>query len=78
MTIIGKITIKIKISPKWTAWPAIIIGIINLLFVPSMFFGTNAGDFYSAIGWGNSVFAASLFTLWILIIGIVLVKNNDA
>jgi hypothetical protein len=77
MIIIGIITFKTNIFPQWTGWLAIIIGIINLLFVPSMFFGTNAGDFYSAIGWGNSALAASLLTLWMLIIGIILIKNVD-
>ena len=76
MTIIGIITNKIKIFPKWIGWVAIIIGLINLLFVPSMFFGTNAGDFYSAIGWGNSAFSAGLYTLWILLMSIVLIKNK--
>jgi hypothetical protein len=76
MTLIGIITFKTKLFPKWTGWLAIIIGIINLAFVPSMFFGTNAGDFYSAIGWGNSALAASAFTWWIFIMGIILLKNG--
>jgi hypothetical protein len=78
MGIIGIITFKAKLFPKWTGWVAIVIGIINLTFVPSMFFGTNAGDFYSAIGWGNSALAASLFTWWTLIIGIILIKNVNS
>jgi hypothetical protein len=77
MIINGMIIFKRKIFPNWTSWLAVIIGIINLAFVPSMFFGTNAGDFYSAIGWGNSALAASLFTWWILIIGIILLKNGN-
>jgi hypothetical protein len=77
MIINGIIAFKTKIFPKWTGWLAVIIGIINLVFVPSMFFGTNAGDFYSAIGWGNSALAASLFTWWTLIIGIILLKNKN-
>ena len=76
MTLAGKMTLRISIFPKWIGWLAIIIGGINLFFVPSMFFGTNAGDFYSAVGWGNSAFSASLFTLWILIMSIVLVRNR--
>jgi hypothetical protein len=70
----GIITLQTNIFPLWTGWMAIIIGIINFLFVPSMFFGTNTGAFYSAIGWGNSALAASLFTWWILIISILLLK----
>jgi hypothetical protein len=77
MGIIGIITLKTKIFPKWTGWMAIVVGIINLIFVPSMFFGTNAGDFYSAVGWGNSAVAASLFTWWALVISIILIKNKD-
>ncbi|MDR1215283.1 MAG: hypothetical protein LBK25_01215 [Treponema sp.] len=77
MGIIGIITFKTRIFPKWTGWMAIIIGIINLIFVPSMFYGTNAGDFYSAVGWGNSAVAASLFTWWILAISIILIKNKN-
>jgi hypothetical protein len=77
MGIIGIITFKTKIFPKWTGWMAIIIGLINLTFVPSMFFGTNAGDFYSAVGWGNSAVAASLFTWWIVAVSIILIKNRN-
>jgi hypothetical protein len=77
MGIIGIITFKTKIFPKWTGWMAIIIGIINLTFVPSIFFGTNAGDFYSAVGWGNSAVAASLFTWWIMAVSIILIKNKN-
>jgi hypothetical protein len=77
MTLVGIITFETKIFPKWTGWIAIIIGIINLTFVPSLFFGTNAGDFYSAIGWGNSALAASLFTWWTLIAGIILIKDRN-
>ncbi|MCL2067879.1 MAG: hypothetical protein FWG99_10485 [Treponema sp.] len=76
MTIIGILTNKIKIFPKWAGLIAIIIGLINLSFIPSMFFGTNAGDFYSAIGWGNSAFSAGLYTIWILLISMVLIKNK--
>jgi hypothetical protein len=77
MTINGIITLRTKIFPVWTGWLAIIIGIINVIFIPGMFFGTNAGDFYSAIGWGNSALAASIFTWWVLIVGIILLKNRE-
>jgi len=77
MTTIGIITFKTKIFPKWTGWLAITIGTINLAFVPSMFFGTNNGDFYSAAGWGNSALTASLFTWWVLIVSVILLRNKN-
>jgi hypothetical protein len=77
ITAIGIITFKTKILPVWTGWLAVITGIVNVLFIPSMFFGTNAGDFYSAIGWGNSALAASMVTWWILFAGIILLKKAE-
>jgi hypothetical protein len=73
----GIITLKTGVFPAWTGRTAIVIAAVNLLFVPSMFFGTRAGDFYSAIGWGNSALAASLFTWWVLCISVILLKNRD-
>jgi hypothetical protein len=77
MTTIGIITFKTKIFPQWTGRIALIIGIINIIFIPSMFFGTNTGDFYSAVGWGNSALTASLSTYWVFIISILLLKNRN-
>jgi hypothetical protein len=76
MILIGYVTFKITLFPKWTGWLAYIIGIINVLFIPSMFFGTDAGKFYSAIGWGNSALTAGMFSYWVFIISIILIKNR--
>jgi len=73
---VGVITFRTKILPRWTGWMAYIIAVINVAFIPSLFFGTNAGDFYSAIGWGNSALAASLFTYWVLAVSIVLLRHR--
>jgi hypothetical protein len=75
MIIISIITFKTGIFPGWTGWVALIISIVNIIFIPSMFFGTKTSDFYSAIGWGNSAVAASAFIWWVLIISIILIKN---
>jgi hypothetical protein len=56
---------------------ALIIGLINIAFIPGMFFGTNAGDFYSAIGWGNSAFAASAYIYWVFVINIIIIKGKN-
>jgi hypothetical protein len=76
MMTIGILIVRSKIFPLWTGWLAVIISVINILFIPSMFFGINAGDFYSAIGWGNSALAASLFVWFVFIISIVILTNR--
>ncbi|GHU73194.1 hypothetical protein FACS189450_12500 [Spirochaetia bacterium] len=76
MIAIGIVTLQTKIFPEWTGWIALVIGIINIAFIPSMFFGTRAGDFYSAIGWGNSAFAASTYIYWVFIISIIIIKDK--
>lgn len=72
MIITGILTFKTRILPLWTGYFAYGIAVINIIFIPSMFFGVRTEDFYSAIGWGNSAIAASLFTYWILAVSIIL------
>jgi hypothetical protein len=49
--------------PAWAGWSAYIIAAVNLAFVASLYFGPDADEFYSAVGWGTSALpAASLCT----------------
>ena len=77
MIAIGYVTLKTKFLPTWTGWLAYIIGAINAAFIPSMFFGTGAGKFYTAIGWGNSALVAGMFSYWIFIVSIIFMKNRN-
>jgi hypothetical protein len=39
--------------PTWVGRTAYVLALINLAFVPALYFGDNAADFYSAQGWGH-------------------------
>ena len=47
----------------------------NILFVPSLYFGTDVKKFCSAIGWGNSAFVASFLAYWVLAVSISVLFN---
>ena len=71
----GFAVIRTRIAPRWLGYAAYAIALFNLAFVPSIYFGKDATQFYSAIGWGNSAFCASFLAYWILAIGIVLLRR---
>ncbi len=50
---------------------------INLAFVPAMFFGPVAAQFYSAAGWGTTATAPVLVVIWILLVSIALLRTSD-
>ena len=60
--------------PAWAGWSAYIIAGVNLAFVPSLYFGPDAAQFYSAVGWGNSALTASLLVYWVTAIGIAVLR----
>jgi hypothetical protein len=66
-----------RLLPAWLGWLAWIIALVNLAFVPAMFFGSDAAQFYSAVGWGTTATAPCLVLCWILITGIILVRTPD-
>jgi len=66
-----------RFLPVWLGVLAWIIALINLAFVPAMFFGPVAAQFYSAVGWGTTATAPVLVVIWILVASVVLVRTSD-
>lgn len=64
-----------RLTPAWLGWLAWIIAAANLAFVPAMFFGFDAAQFYSAVGWGTTATAPCLVLSWILIVSIILIRT---
>lgn len=61
--------IKTGILPRWCGIVAFIVGILNVIMLPSMFGGSDPRKFYSASGWGVAVTATFPWVILIFIIG---------
>jgi hypothetical protein len=70
--------LRSEILPRWTGWLGIVIGAVNVAFIPAMFFGTDVTRFYSAHGWGNSAVTGSLIIWWMLAVSIALLRPRAA
>lgn len=66
---------RTRIVPAGIARFAYVIAAINLTFVPSLYFGADAAQFYSAIGWGNTALVASLIGWWTMAAGVALLRR---
>jgi hypothetical protein len=66
-----------RFMPAWFGRLAWILSLINLSFVPSIFFGPDSTHFYSANGWGTTATIPGLVICWILVASIILVRTPD-
>ncbi len=71
----GFAAVRARLIPRWLGVAAYVVAAFNLLFLPSLFFGTDVTQFYSAHGWGNSALCGSLILYWTLAVGIVLLRR---
>ncbi len=74
----GYVILRSGLLPRWLGRAAYTIALVNLAFVPSLYFGKDATKFYSALGWGNSAFTASFLGLWITAVGVILLFQLPA
>ncbi|MFZ3468408.1 hypothetical protein ACODT3_35185 [Streptomyces sp. 4.24] len=74
LTAAGYAILRAAVLPRWTGYAACAIAAVNLAFVPSLFSGTDAAEFYSAIGWGNTALTAALLVYWALAVGVALLR----
>jgi hypothetical protein len=51
--------------PRAVAGSAYLLALVNLAFVPSIYFGNAPADFYAANGWGTTATMGALFMLWL-------------
>ena len=65
-----------RLMPSWTGRMAYAVALVNIAFVPSLYFGSDAATFYSAVGWGTTASAPTLVILWILTVSLVMVRTD--
>lgn len=74
----GFVILRTGALPAWAGRSAYVIAAINAAFVPSLYFGMDPSQFYSALGWGNTALAASLISYWVVAVGVVLLRSTSA
>jgi hypothetical protein len=74
----GYAILQSGVLPRWAGRSAYVLAAINLAFVPSLFFGDDAAQFYSAVGWGTAATAAALLLYWVLAVGIAVLRRAGA
>jgi len=75
---IGYAVLRSRLIPRWIGALGFVIGIVNVGFIPALFFGTDVTRFYSAYGWGNSALAGSLIIWWMLAVSLALLVRRPA
>jgi hypothetical protein len=62
--------------PKWVSKSAYIIAAANLMFIPSLYFGMNAANFYASNGWGSTATISSVLLYWTAAVGVAVLRRR--
>jgi hypothetical protein len=60
----GHAVLRTRALPAWAGRSAYVVAAVNLAFAPSLYFGMDPAQFYSAVGWGNTALTGSLVIWW--------------
>jgi len=69
------LVLRTRLLPRWVGVSAGVLAVINLAFVPSLFFGNTPANFYAANGWGTTASMGGLLCLWLLATGIAALRS---
>ena len=70
LTAFGQAVVRTGLLPRWTGRSAHVLAGVNLVFVPSLFFGNDPAFFYAANGWATTALMGFLLSYWLLAVGI--------
>ncbi|WP_433201792.1 hypothetical protein ACQP1G_10965 [Nocardia sp. CA-107356] len=68
----GLAVLRTSVLSHWIGWSAWMLALINVVFVPSLFFGNTPANFYAANGWGTTATVGGFTMLWLLAVGITM------
>ena len=77
LTAVGFVISRTRLLPRWTGRSAYVLAVINLAFVPSLFFGNTPAHFYAANGWGTTALMGAILSYWLLAVGISTYRSSD-
>ncbi|GIM88939.1 hypothetical protein [Paractinoplanes toevensis] len=64
--------------PQWARIGSVLLAVVNVGFVPSLFYGTEPANFYAANGWGSTASIGALFMLWTGALGLAILRTRSA
>lgn len=72
---LGIVVSRLNLLPRWVGRSAYVLAMINLAFVPAIYFGDDPANFYSAQGWGTTASMGALWSLWTLAVSISTLRS---
>jgi hypothetical protein len=66
---------RYAVLPRWVGTSAYVLAVINVAFVPAVFFGDDASHFYSAQGWGTTASMGGLWSIWTLLVSVSTLRS---
>lgn len=73
---VGYAIARTNLLPRWTSRSAYTLAGLNLLFVPSLFFGNTPASFYAANGWGTTALMGAILSYWLLALGVSIYRSG--
>lgn len=64
------------VLPGWVRTGSIVLAVVNLAFIPSLFFGMDPANFYAANGWGSTASIGMINMLWVAAIGAAILREG--
>ncbi|MGW1132892.1 hypothetical protein [Streptomyces griseoluteus] len=64
------------VAPRWALRGAVVVGVVNLLAVPSLYFGMDATHFYAVNGWGADALVGLITLVWVGFIGLGIHRSH--
>ena len=76
LTAVGYAIARTRVLPTWTSRSAYVLAAVNVVFIPSMFFGNKPAFFYAANGWGTTASMGAVLSYWLLALSVSVLRSG--